>query len=278
MKQIIVGIDFSVYSFRAMEYAAVLASKTGAGITMVWVNKSGIQDTADAETRLEEMLRTFSGKSGIGKIGYLMASGKVYLEISRIAEEKKADFIVIGVHGESGFDPFWMGSTSHRIISHAACPVISIGKDVDFNRPATRILLPIDNSENTRQKLPIAIDLAGIFSAKIVLLGVFTSKLENVTSEAKAYINEVKTFLAGHKIPYEYFEIQHHKYAAAVLDHAKCEKADIIVTTSVQEAEETVLIGKNDYKIIHKAEVPVVSVHPKLINPLAYSNVIGNYD
>jgi Universal stress protein UspA and related nucleotide-binding proteins len=46
--------------------------------------------------------------------------------ILRLAEEEKADLIVIGSRGLSAFKSFLLGSVSDRVVHHAACPVMVV--------------------------------------------------------------------------------------------------------------------------------------------------------
>ncbi len=47
-------------------------------------------------------------------------------EIVRVAEEEKADLIVIATHGHSGFERLLLGSVTERVIRHSPCPVLSV--------------------------------------------------------------------------------------------------------------------------------------------------------
>ena len=62
---------------------------------------------------------------GLGPLEELVAEGKAYREILRLADEEKADLIVIGAHGSAGgFNAF--GSTTNQVVRRATCPVLTL--------------------------------------------------------------------------------------------------------------------------------------------------------
>jgi nucleotide-binding universal stress UspA family protein len=59
----------------------------------------------------------------------VLATGKPYREILRVAAEHSADLIVAGVHGRGAIDRMLFGSTTQHLVRQAACPVLTIRKD-----------------------------------------------------------------------------------------------------------------------------------------------------
>ena len=56
----------------------------------------------------------------------IVASGKPYREILRVARERDARVIVMGVHGRSAVDRFFFGSTANQVVRTASCPVLTL--------------------------------------------------------------------------------------------------------------------------------------------------------
>ena len=50
-----------------------------------------------------------------------------------------------------------MGSTAVRIVQEATCPVLSIREGFNFHKDLERILVPLNMTTNSRQKLPVAV-------------------------------------------------------------------------------------------------------------------------
>jgi nucleotide-binding universal stress UspA family protein len=52
--------------------------------------------------------------------------GNVFREITTVITDKKPDLVVMGSSGTSGWEEFWIGSTTEKIVRHSPCPVITI--------------------------------------------------------------------------------------------------------------------------------------------------------
>ena len=52
--------------------------------------------------------------------------GRIQDEILSVADDCKADMIILGTHGRTGFDHFISGSVSESVARKAKCPVLII--------------------------------------------------------------------------------------------------------------------------------------------------------
>ena len=76
----------------------------------------------------------------------------------------------MGTHGANGIGEFFIGSNAHKTVTLAPCPVITVqgnSKKLGFRK----IILPIDDSIHSRQKVNYAITIAKKYAAKIDILG-----------------------------------------------------------------------------------------------------------
>jgi nucleotide-binding universal stress UspA family protein len=64
-------------------------------------------------------------KSGVRGKGVL-AEGAAHEQIARIAKTKRADLVVMGTHGRSGFAKLFLGSVAGRVVTAAPCPVLTV--------------------------------------------------------------------------------------------------------------------------------------------------------
>jgi nucleotide-binding universal stress UspA family protein len=139
---ILCAVDFSTASLRALEYAASIAAPGGPGITAVNV----VELFAEGGGLREELaLDTPAFRAGLRSsalerlhdaipaavrarcpVTEVVAMGKAWKEILRIAAEELADVIVLGVQGRSTADLFLFGSTTQHVVRQAACPVLTI--------------------------------------------------------------------------------------------------------------------------------------------------------
>lgn len=143
-KRILCGIDFSPCSLRALEYALSMAQEGGACLTLVHVFESDASMPADWRTTLQpaavrEALVALEAErcarlahivpanvAGAGTVDTAMACGPAAREILRLAVERHADAIVLGVRGRNAADLLFFGSTTNKVVRQATCPVLVV--------------------------------------------------------------------------------------------------------------------------------------------------------
>ena len=137
-KRILVPIDFSDASLRAMDYAKLLGEKFGAHLTLLHVVEPAVHTYLqgqgafdDASQKLihaaREKLVALSNKAAIHAlpIETLVRMGHSFSEIADTAKALGADLIVLGAHGRNATRAT-LGGTSERVLRQAACPVLTV--------------------------------------------------------------------------------------------------------------------------------------------------------
>ncbi len=132
--KVLVPIDDSEHSRKAVARALEMAEKQGAEITIMTVTPmasdyldemgSNIQEKLAAENQkwLDNAKAVFDAK-GI-KVATILEKGLVPANnIIRRAEDDKFDRIVMGSTGRSGLAKILMGSTAAKVVAHAPCEV-----------------------------------------------------------------------------------------------------------------------------------------------------------
>lgn len=136
-ERILVAIDSSSYSMKAARTAFSLAHKLKATVGLIYVVDRtrevvsadlGITDRQSETVLLNEAEKTIDQYSrlynGIENIERFTPTGLPEDEIINIAREWKADVIVMGTHGRSGFRKMLTGSVAEYVIRHATVPVL----------------------------------------------------------------------------------------------------------------------------------------------------------
>lgn len=273
-KIIVVGIDFSDCSINALEHAISIARNAKAGVRMVWVNHLDYSKeifatepdnvVAEATERFNELVKTYRYHLGEQKIDYVLRKGKVYREICNAAAEVKAFLIVIGTHGSSGFEEFWIGSNANRIVSSSKIPIITIRGGVDIHTDLKRIVVPLDSTICTREKLPMAALLAKYFHSEIHLLGLFTTQADDLRYRIKNYVAQAEEYLKENEIRYKTAFAEADNITDETLKYAESIKANLIAIMTEQEISITnLLLGPYALQMVNHSPIPVLSIHPE---------------
>ncbi len=189
IREIIVPVDFSECSHAALERARTLAGGYRARIHLLHVvsplpypaefgyGPHVLEEVEDhARRHLAEWAQEARG-GGCEVVEHL-DRGVAVDAIARLADEVKAQLIVMGTHGHSGFSQLFLGSVAARTLRVAPCPVWTcrISEHVE-TEPVRRVLVPTDFSPHAAHALEIAISLCGDLGAALDLVHVYQSPL-----------------------------------------------------------------------------------------------------
>jgi len=139
-KNILVPVDFSEHSQRALDYAVELAAKLDAkvhllnviGIPALGVPELGVALTAavidnlvkDNQAALDKLADPRRKRASIGEV--MLRTGDTRDMILQACTEVNADLIVMGTHGRRGVSRALLGSVAESVVRTAPCPVLAI--------------------------------------------------------------------------------------------------------------------------------------------------------
>lgn len=153
LKRVLVPVDFSDCSKKALAYALPFARQFGAEIVLTYVLEPYAPvpelTTVDWDLILARMresgatalhkLRDSLGEEGV-KIKTELRIGQPAREIISAADEFDADVIILSTHGHTGLKRMFLGSVAEHVTRHARCPVLIVReREHDFvDIPATK--------------------------------------------------------------------------------------------------------------------------------------------
>ncbi len=274
MKQIIVAIDFSRCSLHALEYAINLANRIKSDIMMVWVDNTKSDESVYPEVAaggrkeitnsFDEIIAKYAPMLTKGEITYKIRKGKAHIEIANQAKHSDAMMVIAGTHGVTGFEEFWIGSNAYRIVTYSPCPVITIRTDFVFHQEIKKIVLPIDDSLETRQKVPFAAKISKYFDSVIHVISVYSTTIKAVRQKIDNYTTQVTKYLDEENVTYVAKAIDAENVTNATINYAKAIDADIIVIMTEQEmTTANLFLGAFAQQMVNHSPIPVLNIHAK---------------
>jgi universal stress protein A len=155
IKRILVPVDFSEPSKKALQYAITLAGEFGAELSLLHVIQPypivpDLQTATpalnailqkDATENLEKLVATIKGVA----VQQVIRWGSPAREIAAEAEKQDADLIIINTHGRTGLAHLFIGSVAEQVVRFAKCPVLTLReREHDFMK------VPVDDAELNR--------------------------------------------------------------------------------------------------------------------------------
>jgi nucleotide-binding universal stress UspA family protein len=189
-RKILCPVDFSEYSTLALRYACALARENESRLVVLHLvpdltqaisylegNYIGTVHEAlvsNAVSKTDEFIRGIvpADLPVVRKIG----SGNPSDSILDLAAAEEADLIVMGTHGHTGYERFFLGSVTNRVLHKATIPVLTVCKpshhfiENGSGRPAVQIreiLCALDFDPNNRNIVEIALSLARRYHSRI---------------------------------------------------------------------------------------------------------------
>lgn len=267
-REILVGIDFSNASISALRLSIDIANRTNSDVKMVWV-ETAEKDPEEAEAILKDFCLSFKRSLGEKNISYLITKGrKVHTALVKIINQERPFLVVIGTNGNSGYDERFAGANAYKTIADSKIPILTIRENFNFNKPLEGIVLPIDSTEETRQKVPWIIDFARMFPGSIIrILGLMTYHSKAVRETVANYVESVEDILTKKGIKFTSEIREADNVTLSTLDYAKEVDADMVVIMTEQEKtlSNMLFLGPYAQQMINLSPYPVLTIAPKQI-------------
>jgi nucleotide-binding universal stress UspA family protein len=268
MKTIIVPLDLSDESLNGLNLAMMMATKTGANILLVHVigkNSGDYYEQMDkenqlAQTKFEGILRKYKEKVNLNfTLSYIIKEGKIFKEIADLADKHEDALTVLSTHGTSGFEELFIGGNAYKITSHSRNPVITVRRS-KIPSNIDNIVMPLDMTFQTREKVPYTVEFAKKFGSKVHLLTIRLSNIKSIEKKLHQYAEQVASYLDSLKIAYTLEHLHGGNLTDLTLDYARAIDADLIsIMTEQEKSASNLLLGNFAHQMINKAYIPVLS-------------------
>ena len=273
LKKIIVPVDFSAFSQYPLETAIHFAQLKQAEIVLLHVLEEpslplrliSSTDMEDMREKAQKLMSQLTSKLGAAEVevSTMIKVGKPHKAIVEAAKEISPWAIFMSTHGASGIQEYLVGSNASRVIRAASCPVIS------FRNPHPRdsfrnILLPLDLTKETREKIAFAVEFSEYFGAKINVISVLQTTDVEIRNRLQQQLVKVEEFFMNKEIEVSArLLLSEAPISDVVVKYGEEIGADLLMIMTQQELKiKEHFMGSTAEHIVNHSNIPVISIRP----------------
>ena len=279
-KTILVAVDFSDKSLLAIEQAIGFSKILNTSITLIHiVEENNMLIKLMFEGRTEKMIEMLSTKleelaEDYRKISNhtihtVVEKGKIYNKIADFASEALASFVIIGKNSsELSDDKQYIGANTSRIVRLTRCPVITCSGASILKDDCRVIVLPLDLTKETTQKINKAIEIGKLFGATIKVVSALNTDDPEISAQLKKQMSEVKSYIEDRNVYCTTTTVKDDfgtsaSLSSLLLDYCDSVHADLILIMTQQESNWVkYFVGSSAQEILRNAQIPVLSIIP----------------
>jgi len=275
---ILVPVDFTERTLNALEFTYSLAKIQNSVIYLLHViiesnplwGLFGHKEQNELKEKLKEKLieyaQLLSKKVNI-EIVPIVEQGGLVDTIIKVGNKYNVKFLVMGTSYKPNLKTKLIGSNALRIINEVNFPVITL-KNKPEGDTIKNIVLPLDLTKETKQKVSYAINFGKLYDATVHVCTINTSSDIYVIGRLKIQLEQIYNFLKSHNInctqTFLNSESGVNKMCEKLLEFSHSVNADLIMIMTKQDTNlERLFLGSLAAEIIHNFDIPVMSIAPK---------------
>ncbi len=277
---ILVPTDFSKAADTAINHAATLAAVSGDEVRLLHIvnsdtktklKKAG-ESLDDLNAKMDAQVADIKAKYGVKADSHLR-EGTIFTTIGEVAEEIGARLLVMGTHGVIGLQHI-TGAWAVKVITSSPVPVIIVQKKDLAKHGYKTMVLPIDSSRETKQKVIHSVSMAKHFDSEVKLFASYESD-EFLDNARNANIAWAENMFKKNGVKYS---VEHSGKSGGLakncIKYASQVNADLLVilTDDSEISVSGFVLGADHEKVINNdAQIATMCV-----NPVANLYTIGN--
>jgi len=274
---VLVPLDFSEQSFIALEQAANLCRtfhsdlhvlsiiEDDFSLRRLFVESDQAKIVAQLKDKLSAVVKEKSETFGVNITPHV-ETGTIYEQIVKKADDLQATMIVMGTTGTTSLKKKFIGSNALRVVRESHVPVITI-KGKHHRKGCQNIILPLDLTKETKEKVTKAIEFAKRFGSTVRVVSVLMTNDEFVVNRLTRQLDQVKKAIEAKGVDCTAEIVRDtsgsHSLAESIIDFANKSKGDLIMIMTQQELDFTdYFIGSSAQGVIDGSDIPVLSIIP----------------
>jgi nucleotide-binding universal stress UspA family protein len=270
IRSLIVALDGSHESERALGVAAVLSKRTGASVILFTDCESGVPFDVDA------YMDMIAHRFGVRAEHRLSKSHDVGGSLADIAAHHPDSIIVMGSHGPTGFDEVVIGSVTAETLHATASPVLLLGPHVtevpEQGACYETIITCVDGTPASEVILPMVRKLAQAINASVHIIQVVDlAKVEREKGSNReplnelAYVKRLAQTVLDRGIRTTYDVVHDTHTSEAILNYARTQPSPIVAMASHgYSGLRRLTLGSVSMTVVRHATCPVLVVSGSL--------------
>jgi nucleotide-binding universal stress UspA family protein len=262
-KNLLVPTDFSKVADCAVNHATAVAKTIDGKINLLHVVSK--KDHMD-EALLKMKLLTERLAKENPSVSYtpIIRVGNIFDDIAEVAEELKAELIIMGTHGMKGMQ-FITGSRALKVVTSSATPFIIVQERGIKDSGYDDIVVPLDMSKETKQKLAVVAIMAQYFKSRVHLI-IPKESDEFIKNQITRNLNYAKQFFSEKKIEYTatVSDEDSGDFDDGIIRHASAINADLIAIMNLSANSLVAAFGSSyvQHIITNEAQIPALVINP----------------
>ena len=220
MKRILVPVDFSEASLKALEFAVKVAARQKSIITLIHVfteyefnrllyQADDISQRFDkAKEAIEEKLRILAEETmaspkaaGVAGVESVIRTGDLIGGIADYTKEEKQSLVIMGTTGVSDVVEQYVGSNTERVVEEVECPVICVPQGAAIG-PINKVMYASDYSQEDKIAINFLMAFAEPFGAEVHVVHVTDEDSLITKAEYADFKEEMNAFIDGREVQY----------------------------------------------------------------------------
>lgn len=265
--RVIVPCDFTKVVPAAMSYAVRMSATENVQIDLLHIYEggtSGVRLTKDqVQIHLEEAAQEYAKTYGV-TVQALLREGTIESTISEVAEERHADYVVMGTHGISGMQRFF-GSKAIKVVSQSDVPFLIVQEPAGAE-VFKRLLMPLGARQEDVEKLTWCVRLLKEYGSELYVVPNLYSD-PKFQRKVNANLALLERLCSTNGLRYEVHAVQKGKRLTEEMNRVakenKCDWVLIMITQNVGGI--ATAFNSTDQEIMANGlGIPVMCVNPAM--------------
>ncbi len=282
MKKILCPTDFSPVASQAISFAATIAQRAHAHLTLMHVLHLPIVDTSetalvagellgeqmrDASERLNKLCQEVETHYGANSGGgftcdFILKEALLTDLAEHLTKHEGYDLIVMGTTGGGNkLEELLIGSNTESVIEEVKCPVLAIPANAG-SFTLEKVVFASDYTPDDLEALRQTIQLANLFKASVDVVHVVRESTPATRSQADQFLREVERALP--EVPIQFQEVVSRHREQGIKSYYKEVNGSLVAILRKEKGFLQDLFSKNlTERLTYQAEVPLLVLHGK---------------